>query len=562
MKKEEKSFVELNIKNVVHYFNKGKTILDKYKNTRKKDEKVKMKLLGDAAENFFKYIILLNQYLDYNGKFTGYLYDIDMLDELFENDIIDDKTYSELNKYREGKLEDFVLSKYGYYFKYIDLLLYEKLSNGIFKTLKNITSLTLAKDYYLGKKKINTYDKFSLITNNYNKENLRVILSDEDKRKYKSIANELRNKRRDIQDRYINIINALSNPKTNIYDYNSYDIFELVDVLYRYCSYVHENNDNYDFDVTELSYWKNVIEMRKIIDRSEKEIKEIMAIPLFKDNIILSTYLFESKIDIKDIRKYAQNEDINENLLKYIFTNNVPYDTYIKLVNKGFSNELIIKTINTNGNDYEKYDINYHYFELLPYMNYNTIKKIDKSELKFLIDKKKYMDKLFNGLEYDECFSAYIKLLKMSILDDYKGLIRNIDFEQLAIYSNIDSYLNSNLKLTSKIICQNVLDNIKTFDGDIEILKKVPIMLNANNNNDIMDLLVDNGLDEDNISNLDGTIFCYPKKYVTKVFEILDNQNISVIDDNKLNPNVIRYISQLIQRETNHGFPPKIIVRP
>ena len=61
---------------------------------------------------------------------------------------------------------------------------------------------------------------------------------------------------------------------------------------------------------------------------------------------------------------------------------------------------------------------------------------------------------------------------------------------------------------------------------------------------------------------LDGTIFCYPNEIVLNVFKILKQKEVDVIINNKLNANVIKYVTQMIQKQMNYEFPAPIIYRP
>ena len=115
--------------------------------------------------------------------------------------------------------------------------------------------------------------------------------------------------------------------------------------------------------------------------------------------------------------------------------------------------------------------------------------------------------------------------------------------------------------MTSDDMVKNVLDNIEAYDGQDDVINKIPLMLSFENNKIILDSLLENELNEENMKYLDGTIFCYPSDFVLRVFKMLRGKEIDVIIDNKLNANVIKYTSQLIQKQMSYEFPPQIIYR-
>ena len=248
--------------------------------------------------------------------------------------------------------------------------------------------------------------------------------------------------------------------------------------------------------------------------------------------------------------------------LEFMFVNNVSFDTYSKLREKGFSIDEVIKIVTLNGNEYDNYKVNENRFDLLPYLKIPIINGIDDNVSNYFLNKKKELMKLFDNKNYEEYFSAFITLFQKEEVNGLFEILENLDFEQLKIYDNLDKYLRKNEKLSCDDIIENVISNIKMFNEETDILSKIPIMLDAVNNKEIYNALLDNGLEEDKIEYIDGTIFCYNNKYVIKVFNILKEKEIDVLINDKLNPNIIRYVTQMIHKETTNKLAPMIMYRP
>lgn len=563
MTKKGETFLELNLEDAVSFFNHAEELIYKYLELDEEvEDEDKYKLIGEIVENLLKYIITLHQYRDFNGKLKNYLYEFEVLDELDEKEIITPKMYEDLKKYTEGEYEDYNLTKYAYLYKLIDLMFYENTFDIIYKTLKNQIALSLAKKKYLDNEDINNYDKFMLITNSFNKVNLRELLNEEGKGEFKSLVSEVKNKRTGIQDKYRMFAGNINNPKTDIYSYETEDVFILVLVLYKYCRYIHENNDDFNINYIETFYWGNVYKMRSLINRSEEDIRKIMSVDKYKNDTLLASYLFQSNISVDDMIEYSKIEELNIKNLEFMFTNNVSLDTYNELRQKGFSIEEVIKIISINGNNYEEYKVDENRFGLLPYLKISMINGIDEKVSNYFLYRKKELMKLFDNKNYEEYFNAFVSLFQKEELNGLNEILENLDFEQLKIYDNIDKYLRKNKKLKSDDIIENVLTNIKVFNEDTDILSKIPIMLDANNNKEIYNALLDNGMEVEKIDLIDGTVFCYNYKYVIKVLNILKEKEIDIIIEDKLNPNIIRYITQMIHKETTNKLAPMILYRP
>ena len=207
MAKKGETFLELNLEDAVSFFNHAQELIKEYIESSEDDDEI---------------------------------------DELLEKEIITPKMHEDLKKYNEGEFEDFNLSKYAFLYKLIDLMFYENTFDIIYKTLKNQIATSLGKKKYLDNEDMNIYDRFMLITNSFNKVNLKELLNEEGKGEYKALVSEVKNKRTGIQDRYRMFAGNLSNPKTDIYGYEVEDLFSLVLVLNKYCKYIHNNNDDFN----------------------------------------------------------------------------------------------------------------------------------------------------------------------------------------------------------------------------------------------------------------------------------------------------------------------------
>lgn len=354
-------------------------------------------------------------------------------------------------------------------------------------------------------------------------------------------------------------VNSIRDEDIDIEDYNFTQLFSILNTLYTYSKYVNENDNKIINDIEKTCFWQNASKYSFLVHRSKTDVIELSKIKKFKDNYLLSILALKSEITITDLNKYSKEYDLKLDDFKILFSYSVPYDFFGKLLNSNFSIEMIIRTVLVNGTNYEIFNINNKYIELLAFLDYRMINSLDERMLEYLIQKENKLKTIFKGKKYERFFEAFINIVSISKkYPDY--LLECLDFEQLLIDYNISVYLKKGIKSKEEIL-KNVSMNMEMFSSNSNLIKKLPIMLSADNNKLILDLLIENGLKIDEIGSLDGTIFCYPNEYVAEVIKVMNRHNIKIIENNKINSQFIIYISQLLKNKTSMQTPPPIIMR-
>ena len=551
----EEGYKKITIDEVISCLKNANLSLSEYNNLRKRytrvfdfddDEFAELKSkITSAFTNYLKYIILSHQYMEFNGKLEGYIYEENSLQYLVKNKIIKDFVIDELDKFDE--------KDYPFYYKFIELV-YEKDYENIEKCILNNINIKLSIKKYENID-IPNYLKFFLITNNFSKKRLEDLLNEEEKDKYMTLEMEVIS---ETNDKFSSVSSVQRKPN-KIDEKNLDDFYKLVDGIKVYSYFLYTNRNSFNFNLEDKYYLFNINNYSTIINKSKEDINELLK--YYKDTYMIS-YALKNELSISDIITYS-SLDLKNDLLIFLFVNSVSIENYNYLKDSGFNDELVKKIVNINGNDYTKYNnVKEKYFELLPYLSYETINNLNDDYGEYLLNKKNEISKLFQNKNYEEYYFGFVKILQKEEVKDYLDLIKNTDFEQLKIYDNLSRYTRHENSLTSDDMVNNVLANIDGFEGNINILHKIPIMLDNNNNQIILDALVEYGLNKDDMEYLDGTIFCYPNEIVLNVFKILKQKEVDVIINNKLNANVIKYVTQMIQKQMNYEFPAPIIYRP
>lgn len=555
---------ELSIDDINKQYNNGVLIFNNLltfikENSSNLDNNIRKEIsikLNEMGSSFLKYMFLLHQYKDYYNLLNNYIYEIDSIKALIDRGEIEESFYETISGYENGDYDDLVFYDLGYLIKVFEKL-FKKDYDKIIKVFEN--EVTVSHTY----EKIKNIDmsdnlKYITLTNILNKNNIDYLFDKDNNKQYKSVINEILSNVIDDVDNFKILIGSLNDKKKELDDYNLNEVFKFVTSCFIYSECIKKKND-FNIDLNNIYYWKNC---KKYVDLSYKNISDIeilMNDKRFSDDSLLSSFAFESKLDISDIISYSKIKELKLDELELLYTNNISMDFYNKLLNKNFDKNLIIKTIKLNGNNYENYNVNEKYFELLPYLNYQNINTFNTNDLDYLIDFKSKLSKMFNGKNYEIYFDAYVKLYNTR--NEYEfNIIDLIDMESMFIDSNIRRYLRTTIEDSEEYV-QNVSNNIDLFSSNTDVLFKVPILLNSENNKLVLDLLIDNGLDVGELDNFDSTIMCYPNELVKEVIKIMKKHNVDIIINNSVNDNLLTYVSQIMQKKMAYEFPPMIVHR-
>jgi hypothetical protein len=127
-----------------------------------------------------------------------------------------------------------------------------------------------------------------------------------------------------------------------------------------------------------------------------------------------------------------------------------------------------------------------------------------------------------------------------------------LDTDQLKIYYDISNVLlkePANNEIINRInydfdtIKENIKNNIEYFKDDQKMLCVMPLMLDCEDNQKILNILVKNGLNTNDLKGFDSTIFCFPLKLVELIEKIFSLNNIPLIVNNKVNPFIMNVIT-------------------
>lgn len=351
------------------------------------------------------------------------------------------------------------------------------------------------------------------------------------------------------------------------------EIYELVADVVLYIKLIHLNKGKLNFDL-ERAYSKYMLIENKEnfnIRFSKDEIEKLYSNKKL-DIEMIEVLLFYNKLSFSEIEEILKSK-IRKNDYLDIFYNSLNLETIEYFKSIGIDSYLQMRCeLSRKGKDKgrnflnvvfdDRYTLNEYkairkkykmdkypnILDLQSYMSLGSIKKISNDEklTKFLSIE--FLDNTISHVyNYDDKFEM---LLSINELKQNMELWYSLDSNQLSIYENVvnmfseDEIKNIN-NYSEEDIKTNIKENIEFFKNDEKMLKIMPLMLDRYDTLYILELLKNDGLNLDNINELDTTILCMPPIFVSTIKILLNKENELLIKNNNINPRVYDIFNEI-----------------
>lgn len=147
---------------------------------------------------------------------------------------------------------------------------------------------------------------------------------------------------------------------------------------------------------------------------------------------------------------------------------------------------------------------------------------------------KKYQKKI-NELSLEITDEIELEMNKINesfrILEKKPQILYSIDYDQMSTYN-----WGTEDDLSFEEMYDNFIENIIFFKSKPDILDKIPLILNPQNNKNVLNLLVENGLDLNMIGQLESDVLCFPFDLTNAVVNRMKDNNIPIFIENNINP--------------------------
>lgn len=351
-------------------------------------------------------------------------------------------------------------------------------------------------------------------------------------------------------------------------NFNIEEIYDVVANIISFIKVIHLYDENLDFNPEiAFSYYKlkNNPSLSKF---NKEEITKIYSHNKIKTNCdhIMDSIFYSNDMTFDEIMEIINCDDIPEDSYLCIFTNELTLEKILYFRSIGIDDYEAMASELKNSpfksyslEEYKKLreeleaDKYPNILVLIDFLSKESINKLKQypEVLTFFIDEfhsninlrsHKYADALFNIL------------LSIKEVRENNNCWYGLDIDQIDIYYNIyelllkdplnDEIINKRNFYVDTVI-ENIKENIEFFKNDPKMLCVMPLMLDCEDNQKILNILIRNGLDINDLRGFDSTILCFPVKLVEVIEKLLVDNDIPLIIDNKVNPFIINIINMI-----------------
>ncbi len=384
---------------------------------------------------------------------------------------------------------------------------------------------------------------------------------------------ELISKRNLIIQESGDIFTRLRYYSNNPFD-KTYNIDEIYDVVTNVISFIktvhlYEEELNFDPEIA-FSYYK-LNENPNLSKFSLEEISKIYSHPKIKNNVdnIMDSIFYSNDMSFKEVMEILDSDDL--------FEKNSVINSYTTIFTNSLTLEKIKYFRSIGIDDYEQMagELMPNPFKVYSLEEYKELRRVLEADKypgillltqRFSIQSINKLKKFPNLLNFFICeFNSNVNIFSYRFKDSFIDMFLSIDeildnpnawygldTDQLKIYYDISNVLlkePANNEIINRInydfdtIKENIKNNIEYFKDDQKMLCVMPLMLDCEDNQKILNILVKNGLNTNDLKGFDSTIFCFPLKLVELIEKIFALNNIPLIVNNKVNPFIMNVIT-------------------
>lgn len=358
-------------------------------------------------------------------------------------------------------------------------------------------------------------------------------------------------------------------------EFNLKEVYNYIELLVLFIKGIHDNNNDLKTSPSMILGRLNAKKYSYLIGRTEQEI-DLFFNKFINNNIIdIEKVLFNTTYSIDDaikMEKILKRYNITYNYGIYhdsilpeeleFFLEHGIADNNIMLQILYFENgkklsiteiKEILKQI-----EFDKYD-NLCLVGILTIDEILELNKYEKLE-NFILENYHYVFVLMlKDIQYKLPYDLK-KLLSIEQIHTNPELLHSLDYQQINISRKISKNLLSddkykilvrNNNFDETTIINNIKENIKRFGNNPNLIYSIPLMLNQEEINSILDLLKENGLDINNLSNFNSTILCMPYNYVKMIIEYMKENNIQVIINNNISKEFTKISDEIMVKIIN-----------
>ena len=357
---------------------------------------------------------------------------------------------------------------------------------------------------------------------------------------------------RESGDAFTRLRYLANNPDNK--QYSLLDTLTLLDCLTNYARLVHEANyDDIDKDIAVafskdkiLSIKKNLLDSRDEFNEQRVFLDELFDIDRVRDNLNLQeTIGLRTSLTVDEIKVLLESDYSNEDLYA-IITNNLDANKLRYFNEHGvYLVSDMIMILFKNDMDFSKVQLlDGRLLPLYVSLDKDTIDYVEQypNVYKYVSENPEVLKSYFSTYLFSEDnVSLFRKIVAMDEVNSNPSILALLDYSQIANDKNC-----GNNDISDEDIINNISDNVKMF-GDSPFIRKLPVMISAERNKKVCELLQINGFNDENIDSLNSLIFFIPFDYVMESVKKMEEDNFSLIENGNLNNVFFRYASDVLK---------------
>lgn len=422
---------------------------------------------------------------------------------------------------------------------------------------------------------------------------VRPMLDEEEEKEVREkIINLRRDTIRESGDIFTRLRYFSNNPQDKEFDFNS--IYDLMKDIVMSIRTIHECGDDIEYDPIEGYAKVMALENPELTFRPANELRDVFKLYRSKTdaNGLLALLFSAQNYTFEELKQITSMKEINPKEYVPIFCNNLRAEE-IKFFKKygitNYDQMAAISTIKTNNPlsnlfnalgvrnrhtieemqsvveqiETDKYD-NIELFEYLTVKEIQEVNKhpklleLFKSDLNIL-----YFIKRLTTLVYMK-EDTFIKIMSIpEITSGDINTMQSIYYQQLSTYRHISRALLKKEKISEMVnlenfyddlIIEHVKENASFFKTYPTLVGKIPYLLDPDDNKEILNILITNGLDITSLEDFDATIFHVPSRLTKLVIDIMKQYNLPLIENNQVSYRYYQVLTLIMCKLTKQDY--------
>lgn len=327
--------------------------------------------------------------------------------------------------------------------------------------------------------------------------------------------------------------------------YNLDDIYHLIENIITYVKAIHISNDDINCDIENAYVKMKIIEQCEKFGKTPEFINSVFSHSrLTREFDIQEAILLYTALSEEEIIALLDDSNISNKDLYLLIRNNINHTEYDYFSSKGIKNPTDMILMKENDDKVLSSTLEGDDFKLQKYFPASLVSKLNSvPNIKAILVNN---FEILQDIITPSNMKLFEKIISIPDIDKTPEIIYGMDYAQIMIakrFAPEGSY-------DDETIINNIKNNINLFKETPIVYKKIPAMLDGQNSKEVLDLLIDLGIDINKIDLIDGTVFCIPSGIMKMIVEYAKSNSIVLVNDGILSDTWRSYVNRILLQNT------------